>query len=73
MYQLWRATLALTVDVVTLVTVAMVTLLLVSKRCMCMSVVAAPDGVFTYRNHGDRALVQLLGHVGHVTFQKRQP
>ena len=31
MYQLWRATLALTVDVVTLVTVAMVTLLLVSN------------------------------------------
>ena len=37
MYQLWRATLALTVDVVTLVTVAMVTLLWVSKHCMYMS------------------------------------
>jgi hypothetical protein len=58
MYQLWRATLALTVDVVTLVTVARVTLQLVSKRCMYMSVFAAPAGLFTYRNHGDRAWVQ---------------
>ena len=57
MYQLWRATLALTVDVVTLVTVAMVTLQLVSKRCMYMSVFAALVGLFTYRNHGDRAWV----------------
>jgi len=58
MYQLWRATLALTVDVVTLVTVAMVTLLLVSKRCMYMSMWLAPEGLFTYRNHGDTTWVQ---------------
>jgi len=58
MYQLWRATLALTVDVVTLVTVAMVTLLLISKRCMYISIFPAPDSLFTYRNHGDRAWVQ---------------
>ena len=57
MYQLWRATLALTVDVVTLVTVAMVTLQLVSTRCMYISVFVAPVGLFTYRNHGDRAWV----------------
>ena len=58
MYQLWRAILALTVDVVTLVTVAMVTLLLVSKRCMYMSMWLAPESLFTYRNHGDTTWVQ---------------
>ena len=39
-------------------TVAMVTLLLVCLRCMYMYMSPVPDGLFTYRNHGDRAWVR---------------